>query len=84
MIEKIIGPGIELLADVMPGYKTAIVGAVSIGMVMCEMSNLLWNYGHAFDAMTWSALPLAGGMTIAIRKYREMREELVNMKESDK
>lgn len=82
MIEKIIGPMIELLSDLWPGWKTKIVGGVGIGMAACEMSKLLWDFGHAFDAMTWGALPLAGGVTIAIRKYREMRNELTSMKET--
>lgn len=84
MIEKIIGPGIELLSDLWPGWKTKIVGAMAVGMAICESSKLLWDYGHAFDAMTWSAIPMGASLTIAIRKYHEMQGELTKMKESSK
>jgi len=81
MIEKIIGPVIEVLSNLAPGWKTTIVGSMAGGMALCEMSNMFWQYGHSFDAATWGMLPLAGGVTIAIRKYREMKDELTSMKE---
>ncbi len=76
MIEKIIGPGIEFLSDLWPRWKTKIVGVVAVGMVICESSNLIWGYGHAFDAMTWAAIPMGASLTIAIRKFREMKDQM--------
>lgn len=83
MIEKLIGPLIGVLADVIPGYKTAVVGFTAAGMAICEISNLLFTYGHAFDAVTWGAVSTGAGLTIAIRKYREMREDLINLKKRE-
>jgi hypothetical protein len=80
-MEKIIGPGIEYLSEVIPGYKTALVGATAIGMAICELSNYFFQFGHDFDASTWSAIPATAGMTIAIRKYREAKAELDNVRE---
>lgn len=76
MIEKLVGPIVNVLADLIPGYKTAVVAATAIGMVICELSNQFYQYGHSFDAATWAAIPTTAVATIAIRKYREMKEEL--------
>lgn len=83
MIEKLIGPLIGVLADVIPGYKTAIVGFTAAGMVICELSKTFFEYGHSFDAGTWGAVSVGAGLTIAIRKYREMRENLINLKKRE-
>lgn len=80
MLEKLIGPGIEYLSQLCPGYKTAAVGATALGMAICELSNYFFQYGHSFDPSTWGALPATAGMTIAIRKYREAKGELDNLK----
>jgi hypothetical protein len=81
MLEKLIGPGIEYLSGLIPGYKTAVVGATALGMAICELSNYFFQYGHYFDASTWSAIPATAGMTIAIRKYREAKKELDDVRE---
>ena len=83
MIEKLIGPLIGVLADVIPGYKTAAVGVLAAGMAICELSNLLFEVGHSFESGTWGAIPVGAGLTIAIRKYREMREDLINLKKKE-
>ena len=76
MIEKLVGPIVNILADLIPGYKTAVVGATAVGMIICELGDQFYQYGHSFDASTWAAIPTAAGMTIAIRKMREMKDEL--------
>lgn len=81
MIERVIGPVVEMLSNSIPGYKTAVVGATAAGMAICELSNYFFQFGHSFDPSTWGTLPAAAGMTIAIRKYREMKAELDIIKE---
>jgi len=79
MIEKVIGPAIEVLSGMIPGYKTAVVGVTALGMAICELSAMFFQFGHQFDASTWAAIPATAGMTIAIRKYRETKDALTQM-----
>lgn len=80
MIERFIGPSVEWLSELWPGYKTQVVAVIGIGMMICEMSNYFWQFGHSFDMVTWNMVPMSASLTIAIRKYKEMKDKVKEIK----
>ncbi len=80
MIEKFIGPSVEWLSKFYPGYKTKVAVGIIMGMIVCEASGYWLNFGHAFDASTWAMIPMTPSMTILLRKYRDAKNEIEEIK----
>lgn len=86
MIERWIGPTVEWMSELIPGWKTKIVAGVGIGMVICEISGYIFQYsdgtpfGHAFSVTTWNMIPFSASFTILLRKYREAKKEIDKLK----
>lgn len=81
MVEKFIGPSVEWLSELYPGYKTKVAIGFIVGMIICEVSGRIWGFGHQFDVATWAMIPATPSMTILLRKYKETKDQLKEIKE---
>jgi hypothetical protein len=57
-MEKLIKPALDAFDNFMPGYKTYFMMIMALGMTVCQMRGY-----HIFDANTWQAVGIMGGIT---------------------
>lgn len=70
-IEKMVGTAVEVLGGVFPRWKTKIMGAIAIGMVVCQYIGG-W---HTFDVGAWAAVGMGSMATVAMRNARKNKGE---------
>lgn len=70
-VEKITSTAVEVLGGVFPRWKTKIMGAIAIGMVVCEYIGG-WS---TFSAGAWTAVGMGGMATVAMRNARKSKGE---------